>query len=372
MKHLFITNTFLLISLTIFTSTSVHCKKIVEFTNENVDEYVDGSKFVFIFFYAPWDDHCQRILQIFDQVADEFADRDDIVVGKSNAYEDVKIATRYWIDRYPMFRYFIKGSTTEETYDGGFKPDDFIRFIAARSYLKLNKAMFDLPLIELEKSNFERVVKNRAKDVLVFYYNGNCKLCDQMAYPYYHVGQAFRNEPDCVVARLNCDTNDGVCLQQKIPRFPTLKVYSKKNKDGWTYEPGKNNEMYSQQNLTTFMNSLCKTERLESGRLNTRAGRLDEFDKLAEEFVSDWHRREQILRTVREKTATHPSKKYAAYYAIVMTRIINEGSHMVQMEIERLERLIAGHVHASKSDELERKKNILHHFRALHRARDEL
>jgi hypothetical protein len=55
-----------------------------------------------------------------------------------------------------------------------------------------------------------------------------------------------------------------------------------------------------------------------------------------------------------------------------MGRIVKEGAHVVEHEIDRLERLIAGQVHPRKADELEKRKNILKQFHTKHHERDEL
>jgi thiol-disulfide isomerase/thioredoxin len=94
--------------------TEIRSSNVIELNSHNVDKIIDGSKFVFAFFYAPWNEQSQKVLGIYDEVGDEFA-RNDIIIAKANAYEDTKLATRYWIDRYPLFRFFIKGSKVEET-----------------------------------------------------------------------------------------------------------------------------------------------------------------------------------------------------------------------------------------------------------------
>lgn len=88
--------------------------------------------------------------------------------------------------------------------------------------------------------------------------------------------------------------------------------------------------------------------------------------------MKDWSKREQIMREVQHKSSTHDSKEYASYYASVMGRVIKEGGHVVGHEIERIERLIVGQVHPRKIDELEKRKNILKQFHALHHEKDEL
>ena len=95
--------------------TALHGSNVHELTLGNFDKFVDGERFAFVFFYAAWDDDCQKILERIEEVGDAFADRGDVVIAKVNAYEEIKLATRYWIDHYPSYRYFIKGSVTEET-----------------------------------------------------------------------------------------------------------------------------------------------------------------------------------------------------------------------------------------------------------------
>lgn len=89
--------------------------KVVELTNASTDKVIDGTKFVFVFFYASWDEQSTKIMGTYGDVADAFKHRKDIIIAKANGYEDTKLAIRFWIDRFPSFRFFIKGSKTEET-----------------------------------------------------------------------------------------------------------------------------------------------------------------------------------------------------------------------------------------------------------------
>lgn len=106
---------FAIVVLNFASTTALHKSKVKELTLINFDQYVDGERFAFVFFYAPWHDQCQTILDRLEEVGKAFADRDDVVIAKVNAYEEIKLATRFWIDEYPSYRYFIKGSVTEET-----------------------------------------------------------------------------------------------------------------------------------------------------------------------------------------------------------------------------------------------------------------
>lgn len=105
----------LIVTLVVMLAFTAHGSNVVELTLKNFDKHVNGERFVFVFFYAAWHEQCQIILERYKEVANAFSGRDDVIIAKTNAYEEVKLATKYWIDRYPAFRYFIKGSVTEET-----------------------------------------------------------------------------------------------------------------------------------------------------------------------------------------------------------------------------------------------------------------
>lgn len=156
------------------------------------------------------------------------------------------------------------------SYSNGHLADDMIRFIQTKSFLHLNTDIFLTPVIDLSSSNFERIVKDRTRSIMVMYYNGNCDLCNSLQNTIHDVGITFRNEPTCLIGRLNCDTEPQICIEQTIPHYPTFKVYSQHNKDGVVYEPGAYQESYSERNMTTFMNALCGTQREMRGRLNEK------------------------------------------------------------------------------------------------------
>ena len=91
-----------------------HGKDLPELKESNFDNVVNGSSFAFIIFYAPWNERCVETTKILQDVSERM-NRSDVILAKVNAYDEVKLATRFWIDRWPMFKFFIKGSVTPET-----------------------------------------------------------------------------------------------------------------------------------------------------------------------------------------------------------------------------------------------------------------
>ena len=77
-------------------------------------------------------------------------------------------------------------------YEGGYQTNDFIRFIQAKSNIVLNKEIFKTPVLVIDQFNFERIVKDRKRNVMVHYFNGFCKLCEEVEIAYSTVGNTFR------------------------------------------------------------------------------------------------------------------------------------------------------------------------------------
>ena len=88
--------------------------------------------------------------------------------------------------------------------------------------------------------------------------------------------------------------------------------------------------------------------------------------------MKEHNRREEIFVLAKNKALAHKFQTEANFYVSVMVRIAENGAGILKEEIGRLERLIAGPLHANKADELEKRKNILKQFQVLHYERDEL
>lgn len=94
--------------------TPGYAKILPELREANFDDVINGRNFAFVIFYAPWNERSVEALKTLEQVSEEL-NRSDIILGKVNAYDEVKLATRFWIDNWPIFKFFIKGSETPET-----------------------------------------------------------------------------------------------------------------------------------------------------------------------------------------------------------------------------------------------------------------
>jgi protein disulfide isomerase len=83
-------------------------------------------------------------------------------------------------------------------------------------------------------TEFEKIVMDPTKDVLVKYYAPWCGHCKKLAPIWDELGEAFKDNADVVIAKFDATVNeaDGV----EIRGYPTLKWYPKGNKEGESYE----------------------------------------------------------------------------------------------------------------------------------------
>lgn len=81
---------------------------------------------------------------------------------------------------------------------------------------------------------FEKIVKDETKDVLVKFYAPWCGHCKKLAPVWDELADAFAGEPDVVIGKFDATLNeaDGV----EIQGYPTLMWYPKDNKAGVTYD----------------------------------------------------------------------------------------------------------------------------------------
>ncbi|KAL9975851.1 hypothetical protein ACROYT_G013061 [Oculina patagonica] len=238
-------------------------------------------------------------------------------------------------------------------------------------------------VVDLDSSNFDLVALDTTKDVLVEFYAPWCGQCKNLAPTYERVGNAFKNEPNCIVARVDADKERVLGEKYDISGYPTIKFFPKDNKYGEEYSGGR-----SEQDFIDFLNEKCNTNRISGGAVNMQAGRIDKFDEFAKTFMTfpDW--RVAILAEAKslidaqenpkkigdcEQSRSGSTKSLdlvtaeswsATYYITVMESILSKGDSFVATEIDRLGHLLNGAIDATMRTEIGINLNILKQFKA--------
>jgi protein disulfide-isomerase A1 len=93
----------------------------------------------------------------------------------------------------------------------------------------------DESVFVLVGKTFEDIV-GKEKDVFVEFYAPWCGHCKKLAPEYEKVGEAFKDQPSVVIAKIDATEND---TPEEIRGFPTLIYYPKGSKKGTKYEGGR-------------------------------------------------------------------------------------------------------------------------------------
>lgn len=82
-------------------------------------------------------------------------------------------------------------------------------------------------------TEFEKIVLDPSKDVLVKFYAPWCGHCKKLAPVWDELGEAYKDHPNLVIAKFDATVNeaDGV----EVRGYPTLKWYPRGNKEGEDY-----------------------------------------------------------------------------------------------------------------------------------------
>ena len=118
-------------------------------TDQSFKTDIGGEKNVIVAFTAPWCGRkythksipffhyaeraadCKALAPIWETVANDFASEESVLIAKVDAEAEQSKATakEQGVSSYPTIKYFPKGSTTPEAYEGGRSEKDFVDFL---------------------------------------------------------------------------------------------------------------------------------------------------------------------------------------------------------------------------------------------------
>ncbi|KAJ7104149.1 protein disulfide isomerase [Mycena belliarum] len=92
---------------------------------------LDTEKDVLVSFTAPWCGHCKSMKPTYEKVAHTFKPESNCIVANVDG-DDKKnqaLAQKYGVSSFPTIKFFPKGSTEPEAYEGGRTEKDFVDFL---------------------------------------------------------------------------------------------------------------------------------------------------------------------------------------------------------------------------------------------------
>jgi protein disulfide isomerase len=90
-------------------------------------------------------------------------------------------------------------------------------------------------MVEVVGTNFEELVLDESKDVLIMYYAPWCGHCKKLKPTWDDLAEEYKDNADLVIAKFDQTMNEAA-KGWPIKSFPTLIFYGKDNKEGLLYE----------------------------------------------------------------------------------------------------------------------------------------
>jgi protein disulfide-isomerase A6 len=331
---------------------------VLELTPENFDSVVDGSKHVFVEFFAPWCGHCKNLAPEYEIVGESFARENNVIIAKVDADAHKDLGSRFEVHGFPTLKFFPKGSKTPKNYEGGRTAEDIINYINGETGTKVRVKKAPSNVVDLDPSNFDKIVMDKNKDVLVEFFAPWCGHCKKLAPDYEKVANAFVNEPNVVIAKIDADKHKDLASKYGVSGFPTIKFFSKSNKEPISYDQSREVEAF-----VNFINEKAGTERMVDGKLKETAGRIESLDAIADK-VAKGENVNNLIKEAETIVKGLPKDKQTSgkYYLKVLESVKSKGKDFVSNEISRLNRMLEGSVSPNKVDEFTIRKNILKSF----------
>lgn len=95
---------------------------------------------------------------------------DGVVVAKVDADAHRALGGRFGVKGFPTLKWFPRGTTEPEDYEGGRSAEDMMNFINERTGLNKRLKTEPTAVVHLDESNFDQVVKDPNANVLVEFY----------------------------------------------------------------------------------------------------------------------------------------------------------------------------------------------------------
>ncbi|PKI73947.1 hypothetical protein CRG98_005672 [Punica granatum] len=234
---------------------------VVVLTEENFEKEVGQDRAALVEFYAPWCGHCKKLAPEYEKLGSSFKKAKSVLIGKVDCDEHKSLCSKYGVSGYPTIQWFPKGSLEPKKYEGPRTAESLAEFVNNEGGTNVKIAAVPSNVVVLSSDNFDEVVLDETKDVLVEFY----APCFDLLQTYEKVATAFKLEEEVVIANLDADKYKDLAEKYGVSGYPTLKFFPKGNKAGEEYEGGRDLV-----DFVNFINEKCGTSRDEKGQYTSK------------------------------------------------------------------------------------------------------
>ncbi|KNE54550.1 protein disulfide-isomerase domain [Allomyces macrogynus ATCC 38327] len=332
--------------------------EVVDLTPTNFDSIISGDKHALVEFYAPWCGHCKSLAPTYEELSTVFKHATkDLVIAKVDADAHRELGTRFGVQGFPTLKWFPKGSTTPEDYQGGRSLEDLASYIKDKTSINARIKKVPTDVATLTSSTFDEIVMDPAKHVLVTFTAPWCGHCKNLKPTYEKLAKTFATEPNVVIANVDATAHPDLGERFGVQGYPTIKYFpAGKDKAPVAYEGGRD-----EADFVEFLNANAGTHRSAGGALNAAAGVLDSMAGHVRAFMNA-EDRAAALKEIKTKV-TDAKDKTAALYVKAMEKVVAKGDEYLAKESARLQKLLKDEtVVQAKKDLFATRANILRTF----------
>ncbi|EFJ12734.1 hypothetical protein SELMODRAFT_425226 [Selaginella moellendorffii] len=185
---------------------------VVVLTPDNFEQVVRQGRGALVEFYAPWCGHCKKLAPEYEKVGSAFKKVKNIVIGELS---NTQVVSEDSYDAVFVLIIYVC------SYSGGRTAGDLVKFVNEEGGAHAKLSVPSSDVVVLTPSNFDEIVLDSAKDVLVEFYAPWCGHCKALAPVYEEVATAFKGEKDVVAAKLDADAHKDVASKYDISGYPT-------------------------------------------------------------------------------------------------------------------------------------------------------
>jgi protein disulfide-isomerase A6 len=337
---------------------SISISGVVDLTPANFDQYLDGSRHVFLEAYAPWCFHCKNFVNDFTRLGAAYAKspaaHGEVLLAKVNADEHKELASRLGVQGFPTFKWYSKGSTTGEDYNGGRAAEDVVDFIRGKTGVSINLPKVSSSVHDLTSATFaSTVLAQTQKARLVEFFAPWCGHCKKLTPIYEKLASVFQSESDVVIAKVDATKEPELAQQYNVQGYPTILFFAPGSNEPTPYNEGRELDAF-----VNFINSNAGTKRDLDGTLSAEVGRVVALDVIAMQLSAGKNAKE-VLAELKDKARKAPEDDY--YLRVAEKAAADSG--YVAKETARLEKLIGKQAASPKQlDDMKKRLNVLRVF----------
>ena len=308
--------------------------------------------------------HCKSLAPEYELVANAFKNVKNVKIAKVDADADKALGSRFGVKGFPTIKFFPAGSTEAQEYDGGRTAETITSWINGKAGTNAKVKKTPSYVVVLTPENFDEIVNDPTKDVLVEFFAPWCGHCKSLAPIYEDTAKAIQGEPNLIVASLDADAHKDLAKRYSVQGFPTLKWFPRgsSNKEAQEYNTGRT--------ITDFLDWFAKNSnvhRTPSGGVTPEAGKLKAFDAIVATFVHDPASRENTYALAQDllKDVAPEDLGSAKAYILTLKRLLqlSDIKEYLEKEKARLTKIIdSGSIDATKKLQLLKNLNILDSF----------